>query len=136
MAPPRAVPRMCGNRLGALHWNRSSDVSGKKPGETYLVLVLALSTVCGMAVSIAVYYGWSKGAILPGLRHPLTATSLLFCPPFILSLEVAPVADSPLSLTLVLGTIIFANAFLYAGVAAALYSVVSTMVKHRRARVA
>jgi len=109
-------------------------VSGIKPKENYLVLVLSLSTVCGMVVAIAVYYGWSKGVIAPGLDHLLTAASLLFCPPFILSLTIAPSPDSAFALIMVLGTLIFANAFLYAGVAAGLYSVVSTIVKHRRAR--
>ena len=110
-------------------------MSSLKPRENYLVLVLALSTICGMVVAIAVYWGWSKGVILPGLEHVLTAASLLLCPPFILSLTVAPAPDSPLALTLVVGTLVFANAFLYAGVAAGMYSVVSTIVKHRRARV-
>jgi hypothetical protein len=110
-------------------------VSGIEPKENYLVLVLLLSTICGMAVAIAVCYGWSKGAILPSLSHPLTAASLLFCPPFILLLAISPMPDTALAQVLVVGTIVFANGFLYAGVAAGLYSVVSTIVKHRRARV-
>jgi len=57
----------------------------------------------------------------------------VLCPPFVLSLIVAPAPDSNLAVVLVVGTIVFANAFLYAGVAAGLYFVVSLLIrsKHR-----
>ena len=99
--------------------------------ESYLIVVLSVSVVLGMAVGLAVYFAWTSGAISPGLNHPLTALALFFCPPFILSLTIAPVPDSDLALALVVGTIVFANGFLYAGVAAGAYSAVSTIVKRR-----
>jgi len=103
-----------------------------KPKENYLVIVLSLSLVLGMAVAAGVYFAWTSGAIAPGLDHPLTALALVTCPPFILSLAVAPNPDPGLPLVLVVGTIVFANAFLYAGVAAGLYSVAELIVKRRR----
>ncbi len=99
--------------------------------ENYLVIVLSLSLVLGMAVGLAVYLAWTSGAISPGLDHPLTVVALLLCPPFVLSLTVAPVPDSDLALTLVVGTIVSANAFLYAGVAAGVYFVVSTLAARK-----
>jgi len=100
--------------------------------ENYLVTVLAVSTVLGMAVALAVYFSWTSGVIASGFRQPLSVIALVACPPFILSVAVPPVSDSDLALVLVVGTIVFANAALYAGVAAGGYFVVSTMVKHKR----
>lgn len=101
--------------------------------ETYLVVVLSLSAVLGIVVAIAVYFGWVAHAILPGLDHPLTVLALVLCPPFILSVIVAPAPDSALVFVLVVGTIVFANAFLYAGVAAGLYFVVSRLITPKTA---
>ena len=103
--------------------------------ENYLVVVLSLSVVLGMAIAVGVYFGWTSGVIRPGLEHPLTVLALIACPPFILSVIVAPTPNSALALTLVVGTIVFANAFLYAGVAAGLYFVVSVLVRRRRERI-
>lgn len=100
--------------------------------ENYLVTVLSLSLVLGMAVALAVYLGWTSGVIPRSLGHPLTVLALIVCPPFVLSLVVAPNPDSALALTLVVGTIVFANAFLYSGVAAGLYFVVSVVVRRKR----
>ncbi len=90
--------------------------------------------ILGMAVALAVYFGWRSGAIEPGFEHPLTDLALALCPPFILSVIVAPSPDSDLALVLVVGTIVFANAFLYAGVAAAVYFVVDLVYRRRASR--
>jgi hypothetical protein len=102
----------------------------RKPN--YLVIVLSFSVVLGMAVAVGVYFAWTSGAITPGLEHPLTVIALVFCPPFILSLVVAPKPDSDLALVLVVGTTVFANAFLYAGVAAIVYFVVGVCAGRKR----
>ena len=104
--------------------------SGHK--ENYLVIVLSLSLVVGMAVALAVYIAWRSGAIPPGLDHPLSVIALICCPPFILSLVVAPAPEWNFALTLAAGTIIFANAFLYAGVAAGIYFVVTVFTGRKR----
>jgi hypothetical protein len=95
--------------------------------ESSLVIVLSLSLVLGMVVAVGVYYGWTTGAIPPSLEHPVTLLALFACPPFILSVVVAPRPDSDLALTLVVGTIVFANGVLYAGVAAGVYFIVSVI---------
>jgi len=100
--------------------------------ENYLVVVLSFSLVLGMVVAIAVYFAWISHAILPGLDHPLTVLALVLCPPFVLSLIVAPAPDSDLAVVLVVGTIVFANAFLYAGAAAAVYFVVTLLIHRKR----
>ncbi len=87
-----------------------------------------------MAVAIAVYFAWKSGAIAPGFDHPLTILAVIFCPPFILSLIVAPAPDSDLALVLVIGTIVFANAFLYAGAAAAACFVFDVFLKRKKFR--
>ena len=93
----------------------------RKTDNGNLVTVLSLSFVLGMAVALAVYFGWRLN--VGGLQTHgfLTAIALIVCPPFVLSLVIGPTSDSDLVLALVVGTIVFANAFLYAGVAAGGY---------------
>jgi len=108
--------------------------SGSK--ENVFIIVLSLSMVLGMAVGVAVFYWWTSGAIAPGLQHPLTDLALLFCPPFILSLTIAPAPDPGFAWALVVGTTVFANGFLYAGGASFLYFIVITIRRRMKARVA
>jgi len=84
-----------------------------------------------MAVALGVYFAWRSHVVPPGLQAIFTAIALFVCPPFVLSFAVGPAPDSDLALTLVVGTIIFANAFLYAGVAAGGYFVVTTVMRKR-----
>jgi hypothetical protein len=95
------------------------------------MMVLALSFVLGMAVAVAVYFAWRQNA--GGLRSSgaLTAIALVVCPPYILPLALGPTSDSGLALVLIVGTIIFANAFLYAGVAAGGYFIFTLAAKKR-----
>ncbi len=103
-----------------------------RPSRTdHLVTVLSLSFVLGMAVGLGVYFLW--GARAGELSLWLTVATIAICPPFILSVSVGSVPGYDLSLVLLVGTIAFANAFLYAGVAAGLYAVVSHLVKPKRA---
>ena len=99
--------------------------------EKHLAVALSLGFVLGIAAALAVYFGWRSGAIESGFEHPLTDLALVLCPPFILSVIVAPSPDSDLALVLVVGTIVFANAFLYAGVAAAVYFVADLLRRRR-----
>src|ERR1019366_8571064 len=62
----------------------------------------------------------------------LTAIGLIICPPFVLSLVIGPTPDSDLALVLIVGTIVFANAFLYAGVAAGGYFIFSLTARRER----
>lgn len=100
------------------------------------MLVISLSLVLGMAVALGVYFGFRSGIIPSQLSDPLTIGALLICPPFILAALVAPSPDSNLAFVLVVGTIVFANAFLYSGAAAAIYFVVSVVLGRRREKTA
>lgn len=64
-------------------------------------------------------------------HNSLTAIALILCPPYVLSLVIGPAPDSDLALVLVTGTIVFANAFLYAGAAAGGYFIFSVMTKKK-----
>jgi hypothetical protein len=96
-----------------------------------LLLVLSLSFVLGMAVALAVYFVWRLNVADLHSHGFLSAIALIVCPPYILSLVIGPIPDSDLALVLTVGTIVFANAFLYAGVAAGGYFIFTVMAKKR-----
>jgi hypothetical protein len=128
----RRVRTVCGpHYTERVETNRRVEPRAR-PKENYLVMVLFLSAVLGMAVAVAVYWGWRSGTIAPGFHDFVSAFALLVCPPFILSVAVGPAPDSLLALALVVGTIVFANAFLYAGVAAAGYFVAMQLIGRSR----
>lgn len=91
--------------------------------------VLSLSFLLGMAVALAVYFAWRLNVAGLQAHGFVSAIALTICPPFVLSLVIGPTPDSDLALVLVVGTIVFANAFLYAGVAAGGYFVFTTLAK-------
>jgi hypothetical protein len=96
-------------------------------------MVLSLSFVLGMAVALAVYFAWRINVGELQAHGFLTAMALIICPPFVLSLVIGPIPDSDLALVLTVGTIVFANAFLYAGAAAGGYFIF-TLITKKRAR--
>ena len=100
--------------------------------ENYLLTVLSVAFVLGIAVAIAVYVAWSRGVLAAPGQGLSSVIGLLFCPPFILTVAVGPTAEPDLASVLVVGAIIFANACLYAGVAAGGYYVVELMVRRRK----
>lgn len=123
-------------RSGAWHTTlereNTTQLTENAPKENHLLTVLSLASVLGMAVAIGVYLAWSHGVLQPAFHDAASAVALFFCPPFILSIVVGPTADADLAEALVIGTIVFANAFLYAGVAAGGYFVVNLMRKRSR----
>jgi hypothetical protein len=98
------------------------------------MMVLALSFVLGMAVALAVYFAWRQNAGDLRSSGALTAIALVVCPPYVLPLALGPTSDSGLALVLIVGTIVFANAFLYAGVAAGGYFIFTLAAKKRLLR--
>jgi len=87
--------------------------------------------VLGMVVALAVYFLWRSHPA--DFQHlAAAAAALVVCPPFVLSFAVGPTPESDFALVLVIATIIFANAFLYAGVAAGIYAVLTLRNKKRR----
>ena len=100
--------------------------------ENHLLTVISLAFVLGMAVAIGVYMAWTRGT-LPGAFQGFTSTvALFFCPPFILSIAVGPTANAELMKAITAGSIVSANGFLYAGVAAGGYYLVTMMSKRAR----
>ena len=97
--------------------------------DKHLKSVLFGSFGLGLAVAVGVYFLWRLHAVPPDLYGVFTAIALLVCPPFILSFAVGPTPESALVLVLVVGTIVFANAFLYAGAAAGIYAVVAVILR-------
>ena len=92
---------------------------------------MSLSFVLGMVVALVVYFLWrSQPANFQHLAAAVAA--LVVCPPFVLSYAIGPTPDSAFAIVLGVGTIIFANAFLYAGVAAGIYAVLTLRKKRKR----
>jgi hypothetical protein len=90
---------------------------------------MCLSFALGMAVALIVFFLWRSH---PEAFQPAAiAAALVVCPPFILSYAIGAIPDSAFALVLGAGTIIFANASLYAGVAAGIYAIV-TMVSKKK----
>ena len=121
--------------MNLAHYTETGEPTSvaQRPGskEQHLLTVLSISFVLGMGVAVAVYSAWKFGVIAPGLHNVLSAVALLVCPPFILSAAVGPTPDSDLALTLIVGTIVFANGFLYAGMAAIGYFVVTILANRK-----
>jgi drug/metabolite transporter (DMT)-like permease len=102
--------------------------------ENHLVTVLSLAMVLGMAVAIAIYLAWSRGMLAPAFHGAVSMVALFVCPPYILSIAVGPTAEADLMSVVTAGTIVFANGFLYAGVAAGAYYVFTLLGKRGRPR--
>ncbi|HME32022.1 MAG TPA: hypothetical protein VKG65_04650 [Terriglobales bacterium] len=93
------------------------------------VVVMVVSFVLGLTVALGVYLVWRSNPGPAQAQGLFTAAALTICPPFILSFAIGPRPDSDLALVLTVGTILFANGCLYAGVAAGLYTVVTVLTK-------
>ncbi len=100
--------------------------------ENHLVTILSLAMVLGMAVALAIYLAWSHGMLAQAFQTPASMLALFVCPPYILSIAVGPTAEADLMAVVTAGTIVFANGFLYAGVAAGAYYVFTLMAKRGR----
>ena len=82
-----------------------------------------------MAIALGIYFAWIHGVIAPAFNGPLSMAALFICPPYILSIAVGPMAEADLMQVVLAGTIVFANGFLYAGVAAGAYYVFTLVFK-------
>ncbi len=106
-------------------------IQSRKTDNGNLAMVLSLSFLLGMAVALGVYFAWRLNMGALQAHSFLTAIALIICPPYVLSLVIGPAPDSALALVLVTGTIVFANAFLYAGAAAGGYFIFTVMAKKK-----
>ena len=88
---------------------------------------MVFSFVLGLAVALAVCLPWRSRA---GNLEPWSAAiPLVVCPPFILSYAIGATPDSVFAQVLGVGTVLFANGCLYAGVAAGIYAMVRVWQK-------
>ena len=101
--------------------------SGKR--DNRFVLVLFLSFALGVVVGMVVFLLWRSHPA--DFRNWTAVVALVVCPPFILSYAIAATPDSAFAIVLGVGTIIFANGCLYAGVAAGMYAVLTVIRKKR-----
>ena len=93
------------------------------------IIFLSFSLVLGLVVAVGVYFLWRAQELSAG--GVLSKAALVVCPPFVLLLATGATPDSGLMFVLVVGTMVFANAFLYAGVAAGLYALFTVLAKRK-----
>ena len=93
------------------------------------VFVLFISFALGVAVGMVVFLLWRSHPA--DFQNWLAAAALVVCPPFILSYAIAATPDSAFAIVLGVGTIVFANGCLYAGVAAGVYAVLTVIRKKK-----
>ena len=96
--------------------------------------VLSLSFLLGMAVALSVYFWWRVEPASSQFHQVFSVVAMIICPPYVLSFAVSANPESQLALVLTVGTIVFANGFLYSGVAASGYFIFSLMAKKKHAR--
>lgn len=96
------------------------------------LMVLAIAFLAGMSVALGIYFWWRSDPSAFTSHVALRSLALVACPPFILAGVVGPGPEAGLTLVLMVGTIIFANGFLYAGVAAGGYFLFT--LRHRARR--
>ncbi len=89
-----------------------------KKDDAFLIL-LAIAFVVGLGVGIALCIIWRHDPAV--FNAPIRFASIAICPPFLLAGILEATAETTLTLFMTLGTIIFANGFLYAGLASFAY---------------
>ena len=94
-----------------------------------LIVVLSLTFVAGMAIALGITVLWrGHPALAQGTAYQV---AVALCPPFLLVGSVGGITDTTLSLVLTAGVIVFANGFLYAGLAAFVYWAITTFRPQR-----
>ena len=90
---------------------------GKKADSFLIVLALAFGVGLAVALILCALWRYHPSAIGAQLR----VAAIAVCPPFLLVGVFEATTDSTLALIMTVGTIIFANGFLYAGLASFVY---------------
>lgn len=103
----------------------ASPANKNKP---YLT-VLLLAFVLGLAVAVTLCAVWRYHPDVFSAQARVAAIAV--CPPFLLAGILEATADSTLAVIMTVGTIIFANGFLYAGLASFAYFLM-TVFLHKR----
>ena len=118
-------------RAGRFEYTRIEALIRVQKKDERLLVVVALGFLLGMVMALAVYFSWSLHLLPPDLQSSFRNGALVICPPFVLVFVLGATTSSDFALVLTVGTIIFANAFLYAGVAAGLFFVVTVLMRNK-----
>lgn len=93
--------------------------------------VLALAFGVGLAVALVLCAVWRHNPAVFGPQ--LRAAAVAICPPFLLAAVLEATSDSTLAVIMTIGTVVFANGFLYAGLASFAYFLATVFFSKRRA---
>ena len=111
---------------------RSIGTAITKFRDNLLLLVISAGLALGLAVALVVYVLWSSHAVPPESQQTFTVAALALCPSYILTIFVGSASNTPLEKGLLLTSLVSANAFLYAGVAAFVYFLAKVFFRPRR----
>jgi len=95
------------------------------------LIVLSIAFVVGLVVAIALCVLWRfhPGSFTAQMR----VAAIAICPPFLLAGILEATSDATLAVIMTVGTIVFANGFLYAGLASFAYFLATVFLSKRRA---
>jgi hypothetical protein len=100
-----------------------------KKDDTFL-MVLSFSLVGGMIVGLVLCGLWRYHPEVLSGQTRVAAVGI--CPPFLLAQVLEATTDATLALIMTIGTIVFANAFLYAGLASFAYFLMTVFLRKAR----
>ncbi len=91
------------------------------------LIVLSVTFMVGLGVAVALCGIWRYHPAV--LSAQMRVAAIAICPPFLLAGILEATSDSTLALIMTLGTIIFANGFLYAGLASFAYFLATVVLR-------
>jgi hypothetical protein len=127
---PSALPTPCRplSRSGCLSADRairmsSTSANKNKPFLTILILAFAL----GLAVAVVLCAIWRYHPQV--FNTQMRVAAIVVCPAFLLAGVLEATVDNTLALIITVGTIIFSNGFLYAGLASFIYFLMTVFLR-------
>lgn len=105
----------------------SSPANKNKP----FLTVLILAFVVGLAVAVSLCAIWRYHPDTFGAPQSRVA-AIAVCPPFLLAGIMEATSDATLAIIMTVGTIVFANGFLYAGLASFAYFLMTVFLHKGR----
>jgi hypothetical protein len=106
-----------------------SPDSGSKHKPFLTVLFLAFGVGLAVAVALCAVWRYSPDAFSAAQAR---VAAIAVCPPFLLAGILESTADTTLAVIMTVGTIVFANGFLYAGLASFAYFLATVFLRKGR----
>jgi len=103
----------------------STPANKNKPFLTVLILAFAV----GLAVAVVLCGIWRYHPEV--FNAQMRVAAIVICPAFLLAGILEATVDSTLTLIITVGTIIFSNGFLYAGLASFVYFLMTVFLRKR-----